>query len=108
GARPGRGRPPRLPRRDRPGPLVSRAGRRHPRRRHREADQGRDRRPDRGAPKGPGRIWERKQGTMSTAARLMTADEFLVLPDDGLWHELVRGEVTTMPLPGGQHGRIAM
>ena len=43
-ARPRRGRPPRLSRRDRPGPLVSRAGRLHPRRRHREADQGRDRR----------------------------------------------------------------
>ena len=39
--RPGRGRPAGLPRRDRPGPLVSRAGRRHPDRRHREADEGR-------------------------------------------------------------------
>ena len=47
-ARPRRGRPPRLPRRDRPGPLVSRPGRLHPRRRDREADPRRDRRPGRG------------------------------------------------------------
>jgi Uma2 family endonuclease len=30
----------------------------------------------------------------------MTADELLCLPDDGLRHELVRGELRTMP-PGG-------
>src|SRR4051794_7611843 len=44
---------------------------------------------------------------MSTDTRLITADEFLLLPDDGLRHELVRGEVTTMTLPGGEHGQIA-
>jgi Uma2 family endonuclease len=44
---------------------------------------------------------------MSTKTRLMTADEFLLLPDDGLLHELVRGEVTTMSLPGGEHGEVA-
>jgi Uma2 family endonuclease len=44
---------------------------------------------------------------MSTQTRLMTADEFLAIPDDGLRHELVRGEVTTMSLPGGEHGEIA-
>lgn len=44
---------------------------------------------------------------MSTKTRLMTADEFLLMPDDGLLHELVRGEVTTMSLPGGRHGRVA-
>lgn len=44
---------------------------------------------------------------MSTQTRLMTADEFLELPDDGLRHELVRGEVVTMSLPGGEHGEVA-
>jgi Uma2 family endonuclease len=44
---------------------------------------------------------------MSTETRLVTADEFLLMPDDGLRHELVRGEVTTMTLPGGEHGEIA-
>jgi Uma2 family endonuclease len=37
----------------------------------------------------------------------MTALEFLMMPDDGMLHELIRGEVTTMPLPGGRHGKIA-
>ena len=40
---------------------------------------------------------------MSTQTRLMTADEFLEMPDDGLLHELIRGEVVTMSLPGGRH-----
>jgi Uma2 family endonuclease len=44
---------------------------------------------------------------MSTQTRLMTADEFLQMPDDGLLHELVRGEVVTMSLPGGEHGEVA-
>jgi Uma2 family endonuclease len=44
---------------------------------------------------------------MSTKTRLMSADEFLLLPDDGYLHELIRGEVTTMSLPGGRHGKIA-
>lgn len=34
----------------------------------------------------------------------MTADELLLLPDDGLRHELVRGKLTSKPLPGMQHG----
>lgn len=45
---------------------------------------------------------------MSLKTRPMSADEFLALPDDGLRHELIRGEVLTMPLPGGRHGAIAM
>jgi Uma2 family endonuclease len=44
---------------------------------------------------------------MSTQTRLMTADEFFEMPDDALLHELVRGEVVTMSLPGGEHGEIA-
>jgi len=38
----------------------------------------------------------------------MTADEFFMMPDDGMLHELIRGEVTTIPLPGGRHGEIAL
>jgi len=38
----------------------------------------------------------------------MTADEFLEMPDDGFRHELVRGEVISMSLPGGQHGKISL
>lgn len=45
---------------------------------------------------------------MSTQTRLMTADEFLEMPDDGVLHELVRGEVVTMSLPGGRHGKITL
>ena len=45
---------------------------------------------------------------MSTTTRPMTADEFLMLPDDGMRHELVRGELTTMPLPGAEHGSVTM
>jgi Uma2 family endonuclease len=45
---------------------------------------------------------------MSTQTRLMTADEFLEMPDDGLLHELIRGEVVTMSLPGGLHGKISL
>jgi Uma2 family endonuclease len=44
---------------------------------------------------------------MSTQTRLMTADEFLEMPDDGFLHELIRGEVVTMSLPGGEHGEVA-
>lgn len=36
-----------------------------------------------------------------------TADELLALPDDGMRHELVGGELRTMTPSGYQHGRIA-
>jgi len=45
---------------------------------------------------------------MTVQTRLITADEFLEWPDDGFLHELIRGEVVTMPLPGGRHGKIAL
>jgi Uma2 family endonuclease len=45
---------------------------------------------------------------MSVATRLITADEFLAWPDDGLRHELLNGEVVSMSLPGGRHGKIAL
>jgi Uma2 family endonuclease len=41
---------------------------------------------------------------MATTRNLMTADELLRLPDDGLRHELVAGELRTMPPSGAQHG----
>jgi Uma2 family endonuclease len=45
---------------------------------------------------------------MSTATqkKLLTAEEFMVLPDppDGSQQELVRGEIITMPPPMGPHG----
>jgi Uma2 family endonuclease len=44
---------------------------------------------------------------MSVDTRLLTADELLQMPDDGMKHELVRGELTTMPPPGLDHGDIA-
>jgi Uma2 family endonuclease len=45
---------------------------------------------------------------MSTGTRLITAEEFLDWPNEpGCRQELIRGEVTTMSLPGGRHGRIA-
>ena len=40
---------------------------------------------------------------MSIETRLMTADEFLEMPDDGLLHELIRGEVVTMSLTENQN-----
>jgi Uma2 family endonuclease len=40
------------------------------------------------------------------ASKLITAEEFLRMPDppDGSKQELVRGEIITMPPPGGMHG----
>ena len=46
---------------------------------------------------------------MSIQTRLITADEFLAWPDEpGFRQELIRGEVVTMSLPGGEHGEVAM
>jgi Uma2 family endonuclease len=46
---------------------------------------------------------------MATQTRLLTADEFLVWPDEpGMRQELIRGEVISMSLPRGEHGEIAM
>lgn len=45
---------------------------------------------------------------MTTQAKLMTAEELFLLPDDGMEHELVRGELRTMPPPGFRHEEIAL
>jgi Uma2 family endonuclease len=43
---------------------------------------------------------------MTTAVKLMTAEEYLLLPDDGWPTELVRGRVITMNMPFPRHGEI--
>lgn len=43
---------------------------------------------------------------MAVEPKLMTAEELSRLPDDGLRHELVRGELLTMPLAGFEHGEV--
>lgn len=40
--------------------------------------------------------------------RTITADELWRMPDDGLRHELVKGQLRTMPLNGVLHGVVAM
>jgi Uma2 family endonuclease len=45
---------------------------------------------------------------MSTTTQLMTAEELLTIPDDGLRYELVEGELRRMSPAGHNHGRIAM
>jgi Uma2 family endonuclease len=44
----------------------------------------------------------------STTTRLMTAEELLVMPDDGFRYELVKGELKRMPPTGIEHGRVTM
>ena len=45
---------------------------------------------------------------MAVETRLMTAEELLQMPDDGMRHELVEGELITMSPAGSRHGDIAM
>jgi Uma2 family endonuclease len=45
---------------------------------------------------------------MAAKKTLMTAHELLYMPDDDMRHELVKGELRTMPPAGGLHGSIAM
>jgi Uma2 family endonuclease len=44
----------------------------------------------------------------ATSTALMTAEELMQLPDDDLRHELINGELITMPPPGIPYGRITM
>jgi Uma2 family endonuclease len=51
----------------------------------------------------------RRSGYMTerqASARTITADELIAMPHDGLWHELVRGELRTMTPSGSRHGII--
>jgi Uma2 family endonuclease len=43
---------------------------------------------------------------MATVEKLVTADEYLRLPDDGQVTELVRGRVVVMNVPGFRHGEV--
>ncbi len=43
---------------------------------------------------------------MAVQPKLMTADQLARLPDDGMRHELVRGELRTMPPGGAEHGGL--
>jgi Uma2 family endonuclease len=43
---------------------------------------------------------------MTTAVKLMTAEEYALLPDNGCLTELVRGRVVTMNMPFPRHGEI--
>lgn len=42
----------------------------------------------------------------TTSTALMTAEEFMELPEDGYRYELINGELERMPPPGFPHGRI--
>ena len=44
---------------------------------------------------------------MSTTTHLMTAEELGDLPDEPLRHELIKGELLTMPLPKYEHARVS-
>jgi Uma2 family endonuclease len=43
---------------------------------------------------------------MAITPKLMTWEELADLPDDGMRHELVRGELLTMPPPNVPHGKL--
>jgi Uma2 family endonuclease len=43
-----------------------------------------------------------------TAGRLLTAEEFGLLPDDGTPKELVRGRIVPMNVPAPRHGQICV
>ena len=44
---------------------------------------------------------------MSTTTHAMTAEDLGNLPDEPLRHELIKGELLTMPLPKREHMRVA-
>src|SRR6266702_2476485 len=45
---------------------------------------------------------------MATVAQIMTADDLFRMPSDGMRHELIRGELTTMPPAGFEHGSVTV
>ena len=45
---------------------------------------------------------------MATVSQWITAEEFFSMPVDGMRHELVRGELLTMPPAGFEHGTVTV
>jgi Uma2 family endonuclease len=45
---------------------------------------------------------------MSTTTHLMTAEELFNLPDGPYRHELIKGELLTMPSPGAKHSVVSI
>src|SRR5581483_528551 len=45
-----------------------------------------------------------REGAVSVETKLMTAEQLWLMPDDGMRHELVRGELRTMSPTGVEHG----
>ena len=45
---------------------------------------------------------------MSTEVQLMTADELLMMPDDGYRYELVKGRLVQSPFGTCEHGLVTM
>jgi Uma2 family endonuclease len=43
-----------------------------------------------------------------TKKSLVTADEMLLMPQDGFRYSLIKGELKRMPGPGGKHGVVTM
>ena len=43
---------------------------------------------------------------MTTTKKLLTADDLLAMPDDGMRHELIRGELITMAPASAPHGGV--
>ena len=43
---------------------------------------------------------------MTTAKKLLTADDLMAMPDDGMRRELIRGELIEMPPAGDDHGFV--
>jgi len=44
---------------------------------------------------------------MTSRSRLITADELIMLPDDGMRHELLKGRLLSYPFNGALHGFIS-
>jgi Uma2 family endonuclease len=45
---------------------------------------------------------------VAVETEITTAEQLWRMPDDGMRHELVRGELRVMVPPGAEHGRVAM
>ena len=44
---------------------------------------------------------------MAVSGKRMTAEDLWQLPDDGMRHELIYGELRTMAPAGSEHGHVA-